>query len=99
MYVKKIEKCDITCSLPPSPVRNCHTFSDHFPFKRDVLYGRRQCSYMAARVGFEPATFQAQGTTESPCPNSGLFQSQIYILAYPAKIILHTGIASLCRGM
>src|SRR6218665_1309594 len=25
---KNIYKCDLTCSLPPSPVTNCHTFSD-----------------------------------------------------------------------
>src|SRR6218665_2726750 len=40
MYDKKIHKCDVTCSLPPPPVTNCHTFSDPLPLERDVLYGR-----------------------------------------------------------
>ena len=26
--------------LYPSPVTNCHTFSDPFPLERDILYGR-----------------------------------------------------------
>src|SRR6218665_887182 len=36
MYDKKF----VTCSLPPLPVPNCHTFSDPLPLERDVLYGR-----------------------------------------------------------
>jgi len=40
MYDKQISKCDVTCSWPPPPVTNCHTFSDHLPLERDVLYGR-----------------------------------------------------------
>ena len=28
----------------PSPVTNCHTFSDPLPLERDVLYGRPHCS-------------------------------------------------------
>jgi len=47
MYDKKfIYKCDLTCSLPPTPVTNCHTFSDPLPLERDVLYGLQ---------GLEPA--------------------------------------------
>jgi len=38
--MNKIEKCDVTCSWTPSPVTNCHTFSDPLPLERDVLYGR-----------------------------------------------------------
>ena len=37
MYDKFFYKCDVTSSIP-SPVTNCHTFSD--PLERDVLYGR-----------------------------------------------------------
>jgi len=43
-------KCDVTCSWTPSPVTNCHTFSDP-SLERDVLYGRPlkskniSCSY------------------------------------------------------
>ena len=34
-------KCDVTWSLPPPPVKNCHTFSDPLPpLERDILYGR-----------------------------------------------------------
>ena len=40
MYVKKIYKCDVTCSLPLPSVTNCHTFSDPSPLERDVLYGQ-----------------------------------------------------------
>src|SRR6218665_1113967 len=40
MYDKKIYKCDVTSSLPPPPVTNCHTFSDPLPLERDVLYGQ-----------------------------------------------------------
>ena len=29
--MKKIEKCDVTCSWTPPPVTNCHTFSDPSP--------------------------------------------------------------------
>src|SRR6218665_1179585 len=36
--IKNIYKCDVTCSFPPPPVKNCHTFSD--PLERDVFYGR-----------------------------------------------------------
>src|SRR6218665_2894572 len=39
MY-EKIYKWDVTYTLDPSPVTNCHTFSDTFPLERDVLYGR-----------------------------------------------------------
>src|SRR6218665_2478311 len=38
--IKKMYKCDVTCSLPPPPVANCHTFSDPLPLERDVLYGQ-----------------------------------------------------------
>src|SRR6218665_179507 len=40
-FDKTIYKCDVTCSLPPSPVTNCHIFSDPGPppLERDVLYG------------------------------------------------------------
>ena len=31
MYDKNLYKRDVTCSLPPPPVTNCHTFSDPFP--------------------------------------------------------------------
>src|SRR6218665_2046325 len=34
------QKCDVTCSWTPSPVTNCHTFSDPLPLERDVLYRR-----------------------------------------------------------
>src|SRR6218665_3869823 len=27
-YDEKMYKCDVTCSVPPPPVTNCHTFSD-----------------------------------------------------------------------
>ena len=40
MYDKNLYKRDVTCSWPPPPVRNCHTFSDLLPLERDVLYGR-----------------------------------------------------------
>src|SRR6218665_3979739 len=36
MYDKFVYKCDVTCSLPPSPVTNCHTFSD--PSSSSVTY-------------------------------------------------------------
>src|SRR6218665_908657 len=39
MHNKKIYKCDVTCSLPPPPVTNCHTFADPLLLERDVLYG------------------------------------------------------------
>ena len=40
--MKKFEKCDVTCPWPPpTPVTNCHTFSDPLlPLERDILYGR-----------------------------------------------------------
>ena len=31
IYDKKIYKCDVTSSRPPSPVTNCHTISDPLP--------------------------------------------------------------------
>src|SRR6218665_3325827 len=31
IHDKKFYKCDVTCSLPPPPVTNCHTFSDPLP--------------------------------------------------------------------
>ena len=31
--------------LTPSPVTNCHTFSDPLPLERDVLYGRPLPAY------------------------------------------------------
>jgi len=36
----------------PSPVTNCHTFSDPLPLERDVLYGRphRRRLWGAARA-------------------------------------------------
>jgi len=40
MYDKFFYKRDVTCSWPPPPVTNCHTFSDPLPLERDVLYGR-----------------------------------------------------------
>jgi len=33
-------KCDVTCSLPPPPVTNCHLLGPPPALKRDVLYGR-----------------------------------------------------------
>ena len=45
VYDKKY-KCDVTCSLPPPPVTNCHTFLDPpNPLERDVLYGRPPMFY------------------------------------------------------
>ena len=32
---------------PPSPVTNCHTYSDTLPLERDVLYGRPYTRYEA----------------------------------------------------
>ena len=40
MYDKRMYKCDVTGSLPPPSVTNCHTFPDPLPLERDVLYGR-----------------------------------------------------------
>ena len=40
MYENYFLKHDVTCSWTPSPVTNCHTFSDPLPLERDVLYGR-----------------------------------------------------------
>src|SRR6218665_2160235 len=41
MYDNFFYKCDVTCSLPPSP---CHKLLHHLgpppPLERDVLYGR-----------------------------------------------------------
>jgi len=31
MYDKNLYKRDVTCSWPPPPVTNCHTFSDPLP--------------------------------------------------------------------
>ena len=38
MYDKKIASVTSRCLDLPS-VSNCHTFSDHSPLERDVLYG------------------------------------------------------------
>ena len=36
--IKEFQKCDVTSSLPPPLVTNCHTFSDpSLPVERDVL--------------------------------------------------------------
>jgi len=32
--IQKIYKSDITCSWPPYPLTNCHTFSDPRPLSR-----------------------------------------------------------------
>ena len=39
-FFLKCDVTDVTCSWTPSPVTNCHTFSDPRPLERDVLYGR-----------------------------------------------------------
>src|SRR6218665_544904 len=36
--------------LTPSPVTNCHTFSDPLPLERDVLYGRPLSSDYQATI-------------------------------------------------
>src|SRR6218665_3964130 len=50
MYDKKIYKCDVTCSLPPSPVKNCHAFSDPLP-PSSVTY------FMDGPLGFSQVRF------------------------------------------
>src|SRR6218665_1816454 len=40
MYDKEMYTRDVTCSLPPPPVTNCHTSDPLLSFERDVLYGR-----------------------------------------------------------
>ena len=47
MYAKKIISVTSHALDHPSPVTNCHTFSDPSPFVRDVLYGRHPKSCFA----------------------------------------------------
>src|SRR6218665_1829642 len=48
---KKILKCDVTCSWIPSPVTNCHTFSDPLP-PSSVTYFMDGPITVAASVGY-----------------------------------------------
>src|SRR6218665_3104689 len=54
MYDKTFYKCNVTWPLPPSPVTNCHTFSDPYPssvtyFMDGPLYEKANMSAEVSR--------------------------------------------------
>src|SRR6218665_2309011 len=71
MYDKNFYKCDVPCSLPPPPVKNCHSFSDPSPLERDVPYGRpesdpRRQEQLFTRLIFATRTSWCQCISWSP---------------------------------
>ena len=45
MYDKNLKVWRHMFSTPPSPVTNCHTFSDPLPLEHDILYGLSLCCF------------------------------------------------------
>jgi len=57
MYDKIFYKRDVTCSWPPSPVTNCHTYSDPLPSSVTYFMDGPSCArhaWRAALLQFKP---------------------------------------------